>query len=64
MEQTDKELRYWALHFWANYIETGKPTFSAKDAIERGILPNALDEGQLKTVARIRELAMAELRNG
>lgn len=64
MEQTDKELRYWALHFWANYIETGSPAFGARDAIERSKLPNALDDGQLKTVARIRELAMAELSNG
>ena len=58
--ESDRELRHFALTFWANYIETGNPTLSANDAIDRGILPNKLNENQRKAVVRIRELAGIE----
>jgi len=65
-EKNDNELKYYALNFWANYIETGDAIMSAKDARNCGedMKINALDLDQMKMVVRLRDLAIKELNNG
>jgi hypothetical protein len=46
-----------ALHYWANYIETGNRTTSAVDAKKHGKPYNALTEDQMREIIRLRELA-------
>lgn len=53
----DNELIYYALCYWANYIETGDVARSGKDAEVMGKEVNALDIDQMKMVIRLRELA-------
>jgi hypothetical protein len=59
---TDKDLRYHALHQWANYIETGIISLSAQDAQNMGKKFKALSVEQMKLVIRLRELADKELK--
>ncbi len=58
---TDKELRYWALNLWANYIETGDVSCSGENAAKIGIDRKSLNDYQLRTVDRLHALAIAEL---
>lgn len=61
IEQDPRYLKYYALNYWANYIETGDLTLSAKDAKKQGKEFNALSESQMETVLTLRELAKKEL---
>lgn len=60
---TDKELINQALNYWANYIETGEVHLSARDKINMGQLSKPLDDNQVLTVLRLRELAKQQLQN-
>jgi len=60
---SDSELKFRALNMWANFVETGDVILSAKDAIQQGKMPRALELNQQKLVIRIRELAVKELTN-
>ena len=59
----DSELQCNALQMWANYIETGAVTTSAKDAKNAGreIDIRALNENQMMLVLRLRGLAARQL---
>ena len=63
MFEKDYQIKFYALNMWANYIETGDVTLSAKDAINCG-LPNKiqpLELEQQKLIIRLRELANKEM---
>ena len=64
-EETDRELIFRALNYWANHIETGKISMSANDAYnyERGELCKRLDYNQMVLVERLRNLADDALAN-
>ena len=57
LEERDEVLVRNALQMWANHIETGTVTLSAKDAKAVGKPFKALDSYQMKMVIRLRELA-------
>jgi len=63
MFEKDKHVRSYALNMWANHIETGDVTLSARDAISMGEqdLLNALTPEQQKFVVRLRDMAEKEL---
>lgn len=56
-DMTDNQLAAHALDMWANYVETGEVSLSAKDAAERKLHFNALTLEQMKGVVRLRDLA-------
>jgi hypothetical protein len=56
-EFTDKEMAAAALTYWANSIETGEMTLSAKDAEAQGKPFNALSVDQMALIIRLRKLA-------
>jgi hypothetical protein len=60
-EKKDSELLFYALHNWANYVETGEVTMSAKDAQNAKHPFNALSREQMAMVLRLRDLADAHL---
>ena len=57
LDERDEVLVRNALQMWANYIESGNVTLSAKDAKEAGKPFRALDSYQMRMVIRLRELA-------
>lgn len=58
---TDQELISNALNMWANYIETGNVTMSAKSAKEMNEEVYTLNYRQKELVDRIRKLATEAL---
>ena len=54
---SDESLIHNALQRWANYIETGTVTLTAKDAQQAKRPFKALDHQQMKLVVRLRDLA-------
>lgn len=74
-KMSDASIMAQALNMWANYVETGTVTLSAKEAQERYerakndrfrradiAPPRALDEDQMRLVMRLRNLAVAQLK--
>lgn len=57
LELNDKELISFALNQWANIVETGTPTLSARDAAQQKKSYAALTEDQMELVLRLRRLA-------
>jgi len=63
INESDNRLIYYALGYWANWIETGNITMSAADAIncgERNKLQSLTLEQQ-KFVTRLRDLAAKQI---
>lgn len=59
VESTDAELILLALNRWANELESGDANLSAVDAEAAGKKFKALNLDQMKTVIRLRELAVS-----
>jgi hypothetical protein len=59
--ETDEQKIFYALSMWANHIETGDIVLGAEDAIERGIKTKPLNEDQMRSVLRLRELSRMAL---
>lgn len=57
----DSELVFYALGYWANYVETGEITLSAQDAQNAKRPFKALSQDQMVMVLRLRNLAQAHL---
>lgn len=57
MDLSDAQIAAYALNLWANYIETGDLSMSAKDAQSAGKPFNALSLEQMQAVVRIRQLS-------
>lgn len=55
--ESDNDKIGFALRVWANHIETGDLTISAKDAENIGRTVKKLDANQMRTVIRLKELA-------
>lgn len=60
-DQKDSELVFFALNYWANYVETGELTLNALDAQNSKRSFNALSQDQMLMVLRLRSLASAHL---
>lgn len=60
-EMTDAQIRAYSLNMWANHIETGDVTLSARDAQGMGRKSRALDPKQAEFVSRLRSLANDEI---
>ena len=59
MFEKDSHIIAYALHGWANWIETHDITLSAADAInmKKSEMVNALSQDQMKFIVRLRDLS-------
>lgn len=61
-DRTDLQIQATAVGMWANYIETGDVSISARDAQNAKLPFKALNEEQMRMVLRFRDLSSSLLR--